>query len=239
MNILAINGSPRGKKGMTWWVLERFIQGMNEAGAEVDTIQLAGKNIKHCTGELACWFKTPGRCIHDDDMELILAAMNNAEALVLATPVYVDGMTGLLKNCIDRMVPLADPHFETREGHMRHPTAGPAPKKIALVSTCGFGELDNFDPLIGHIKAICKNFNATFAGSILRPAAPVIPFATIRHPFKMRSITKAIRAGGMEFVQKGRISEETQEKAAAEIVSKETYLKQANRYFEKMIDKKK
>jgi multimeric flavodoxin WrbA len=239
MNVLTINGSPRGKKGITWWVLERFIQGMNEAGAQVEMIELAGKRISPCSGELACWVKTPGRCIHNDDMELILAAMNNAEALVLATPVYVDGMTGLLKNCIDRMVPLADPHFETRDGHMRHPQAGPVPKKIALVSTCGFGEMDNFDPLIAHVKAICRNFNASFSGSVLRPAAPVIPFAPLRHPLKMRSIVKAIRTAGLEFIRDEKISDDAQAKACAEIIPMETYVKQANHYFEKIINKSK
>ncbi len=237
MNVLTINGSPRGKKGMTWWVLEKFLQGMSEAGAEVTTIHLANKSISHCTGELACWFRTPGRCIHDDDMELVLAAMNDAESLVLATPVYVDGMTGLLKNCIDRMLPLADPHFETRDGHMRHPPATPLPKRFALVSTCGFGEMDNFDSLISHVKAICRNFNAKFAGSVLRPAAPVLPYASFRHPLKMRSISKAIRAAGEEFIRDGMISEETSEKVSAEIISTKSYAKNANRYFERMLNK--
>ena len=62
-------------------------------------------------------------------MDPILDAMREADALVLATPVYVDGMSGTLKNCIDRMVPVADPHIELRGDHCRHPVRGAARTK--------------------------------------------------------------------------------------------------------------
>jgi len=239
MNALVINGSPRGKKGMTWWLLERFIQGMCEAGAQVETIQLSAKHIHHCTGCLVCWLKTPGRCVHHDDMESILESVTKAEALVIASPVYFDGMTGLMKNCMDRMVPLADPHFESREGHTRHPHAKAVPRRVALVSPCGFPEMDNFDPLVEHVRAMCKNMDASFAGAVLRPAAPIIPFATLRHPFKIRSISKAVRQAGLEFTAGGKITDDTAEKAAEEFSPRESYVKDVNRYFDRMLAKRK
>jgi putative NADPH-quinone reductase len=239
MNTLVLNGSPRGKKGMTWWLLERFTQGMCDAGAKVETIQLSTKNIHHCVGCLECWFKTPGRCFHHDDMESVFEALTKAEALVLATPVYFDGMTGLMKNCMDRMVPLADPHFESREGHTRHLHAASAPKRVALVSPCGFPEMDNFNPLVEHVRAMCRNMDARYSGAVLRPAAPIIPFATIRHPFKMRSISKAVRQAGLEFIAGGKITDDTAEKASAEFSSRENYMKDVNRYFDRMLAKKK
>ncbi len=239
MKALVLNGSPRGKGGMTWWLLDRFVQGMEDAGAAVETIQLSSKRISHCLGCLACWFKTPGRCVHDDDMGEVLEAVAGSEAVVLATPVYVDGMTGLLKNCVDRMVPLADPHLETRDGHMRHPHMGSHPGRLALVSPCGYVELDNFTPLVEHVRAICRNLDAKFAGSVLRPAAPIIPYATIRHPFKVRSISKAVRQAGREFVAGGKITDDTAAKASAEIMSRESYMKATNKYFDRMLAKKK
>jgi putative NADPH-quinone reductase len=237
MKILVINGSPRGTHGTTWWVLERFIQGMRDAGGEVETIHLAGKKISPCNGDLACWFQTPGQCIHHDDMDPILAALSAAETCVLGTPIYVDGMTGLLKNCIDRMIPLVDPHFELRDGHLRHPPAGHLPARYALVATCGFSELDNFDPLVMHIRAICRNASAAYAGAILRPAAPILPFGGMLHPFKTYAVAKAIRKGGEELVRTGKISQETEAEAAAEIISRESYERNANKHFEKMLKK--
>jgi multimeric flavodoxin WrbA len=237
MKALVINGSPRGTHGTTWWVLERFIQGLAAGGGEVETIQLAGKKIGHCNGDLACWFRTPGQCIHDDDMDGILAAFHDKDLVVIATPVYVDGMTGLLKNCIDRLVPLVDPHMEMRDGHLRHPAAGPLPKRVALVATCGFAELDNFDPLVAHVRAICRNMNAEFSGALLRPQAPILPHMGLAHPFKMRAVTKAIRSAGEELARDGHISDATAAEAATEIVSAESYGKHANQHFEKILRK--
>jgi len=238
MNALVINGSPRGRKGHTQWLIDRFTRGMEDAGAAVETIQLCTKNIHHCTGCFACWFKTPGHCVHRDDMEPILESFKNADALVLATPVYVDGMTGLLKNCVDRMVPLADPHFETREGHMRHPLTGSLPRRVALVSACGFVERDNFAPLVEHVRAFCRNMDAGFAGAVLRPAAPILHFASIRHPLKTRTISKAVRQAGVEFIAGGKITDDTAERISSDIFSKDAYIKNANKHFDRMLAKK-
>lgn len=235
--MLIINGSPRGTSGATWWVLERFIKGVEAAGKKAEIVNLASKKIHHCTGEWSCWFKTPGVCIHSDDMEGILKSVESAESLVLATPVYVDGMSGLLKNCLDRMIPIADPHFELRDGHLRHPTKKSAIKNIALVSVCGFTELDNFDPLLMHVKAICRNMNAAFAGAVLRPAAPMLPYIPTIHPlfFKLRSLSKAIERAGGEFARTGHISEEVQTAVSVEIISKERYFKEANKHFDEIV----
>jgi multimeric flavodoxin WrbA len=237
MKVLAINGSPSATNGRTWWVLSRFIDGMKEAGAEVTTINLAGKKIHHCTGELACWLKTPGKCIHNDDMNEILPLFQGADAVALATPVYVDGMTGLLKNSIDRLVPIAEPFFEVRDGHTRHPKRNGGPSKVALVSVCGFPEMDNFDPLVHHIQAICRNLNAAFAGSVLRPGAPGIDAAGIFHPFKIRKVSEAIKTAGMEFVRDGKISDETAKAVATDLFTIEEYRDGANREFEKALKK--
>ena len=236
MKFTAINGSPRASNGVTWWVLEKFIQGIEDAGEKVQVINLADKKIHHCTGELACWFKTPGKCIHKDDMGEILAGLAPTENLIIATPVYVDGMTGLMKNFFDRIVPCADPHFEMRNGHLRHLERGSIKiKRVALVSVCGFFELDNFNPLVEHIKAICKNMNAEFSGAVLRPAGPMFPEIPTIHPlfFKLRALTKAIKQAGNEFASSGKISAETASAISADVITKEDYFKRANEYFDK------
>lgn len=240
MKTIVINASPRGKTGATWWVLEKFISGMEAAGETPEVIHLAGKKIHPCTGELACWFKTPGQCIHKDDMDDLIPMLVKAESVIFATPVYVDGMTGLLKNFIDRLVPTADPHFEMINGHCRHVSRSEMKvRRVGLVSVCGFHELDNFDPLVVHMKAISRNFKAEYAGAVLRPAAPMFPEIPTIHPlfFKIRAVKKAIEKAGIEFVKDGRISEETARDAAADIVSKEDYFKVVNEEFDKMLAK--
>ncbi len=237
MNILVLNGSPRGAKGMTARILALFTEGMQDAGTHVTTITLAEKKIHHCTGEFACWFKTPGTCIHRDDMDDILALFSRHEGIVLATPVYVDGMTGLMKNCLDRMVPVVKPFFEMREEHMRHPRTTSVSQNVALLSVCGFNELDNFDPLIHHVQAICKNMNAAYAGAVLRPGAPGMDAAKFVHPFKLHRIKAALRAAGKEFATEGIIRKDTTLAAAQELFATAKYVNEGNKRFHKMLEK--
>ena len=94
MKILAINGSPRGESGNTEVILKPFLKGCEEAGAEIETIYLKDKDIKHCSGCFTCWTKTPGKCIHKDDMEELLHKISQADIMVYATPLYYYTVTG-------------------------------------------------------------------------------------------------------------------------------------------------
>ena len=69
MKILAINSSPRsGGRSKTELMLNHLVEGMQEAGADVEVVNLREKNIKNCIGCFTCWTKTPGKCLHKDDM---------------------------------------------------------------------------------------------------------------------------------------------------------------------------
>ncbi len=109
MKAIAINGSPKMDGGNTALVLNPFLEGMKEAGAEVEVLYTKRLSINPCQGDYICWLKTPGKCIHEDDMEMVLPKLAGADIWVFATPVYVDGMSGPMKNFIDRMLPLVEP----------------------------------------------------------------------------------------------------------------------------------
>ncbi|MFG1691625.1 NAD(P)H-dependent oxidoreductase, partial [Gemmatimonadota bacterium] len=47
--------------------------------------------------------------------------LREAEVWVLATPVFVDGISGPMKDLLDRFIPLIQPFVELRDGHCRHP----------------------------------------------------------------------------------------------------------------------
>ena len=167
MKVVALNGSPAMSQGNTAMILTPFLDGMRSAGAEVESFNIKRLNINPCQGEFNCWLKTPGQCFQQDDMQMLLPKLAASDVLVLATPVYVDGITGPMKNLLDRLIPLAEPFFELRDGHCRHPVReGTSSAKLVLVSNCGFWELDNFDPLLVHMQAVCKNMGAEFAGDI-------------------------------------------------------------------------
>jgi len=121
MKIIVFNGSHRGKNGNTHVMVEEFSYGARDVGAEVENIFLVKKEIKPCSGCFDCWFKTPGKCILKDDMEEMLQKFISSDIVVFATPVYVDNITGIMKNFIDRLIPLIDTHYEKdEEGECRH-----------------------------------------------------------------------------------------------------------------------
>jgi multimeric flavodoxin WrbA len=125
MEALAINGSPRGDRGVTARVLAPFLEGMREGGAGVELLRTCELDVGPCLGCWKCWTETKGACVQGDDMQDIHPKLSGADVLVLATPVFVDGMTGPLKNLLDRCVALLHPSMVVRGGRQRHPLRDP------------------------------------------------------------------------------------------------------------------
>lgn len=69
MKVLAINGSPNKDKGNTAIILNPFLEGMRETGADVRLYYTEDLTVNPCKGDLSCYLRTPGKCIHNDDNE--------------------------------------------------------------------------------------------------------------------------------------------------------------------------
>ncbi len=233
MKALAFNGSPRMEKGNTALILTPFLEGMREAGADVELFYMRKLKINPCTGEFNCWLKSPGKCYQDDDMNMLYPKLREADIWVLATPVYVDGVCGSMKNLLDRMLPLLQPFFELREGHCRHPLRERIKNgKVVLVSNCGFWETDNFDPLLVHMKAFCKNAAREFGGALLRPHGPELR-RMMKRGLLVEDILEAAKEAGRQLVENGEMSAETLKIVSRELVPLETYVQRENAYFER------
>ena len=231
MVVLGFNGSPRAQNGITDRLLQNFLAGANEGGAETETIYLAKKKIKYCSGCFSCWLVHPGRCIHkDDDMPELMQKMKRSDILVYASPVYVDGITALMKTFMERCMPNAQPFVEVRDGHTRHPLRGKGARimKMAFLSTCGFGERDNFDPVIHHMEAASKNMKLEFLGALIRPMGPFLDLIAVKDPEKVKRIDGAFRQAGFAAVTKGFISDEIREAACEPIMTREEFIEALN-----------
>lgn len=236
MNVVAINSSPNMDKGNTALLLGPFLEGMREAGAEVELFYTKKLDINPCQGEFNCWLKTPGKCFQQDDMQMLLPKIAGADIRVLATPLYVDGISGPAKNLLDRMIPLAQPFFELRDGHCRHPgRKGVNGGKLVLVSNCGFWEMDNFDPALVHIKAACKNLGTEFAGALLRPHGPALS-AMMRMGLPVSDVLEAAKEAGRQLVRDGRMSAETLKVVSRELLPLEMYVQIINQNFQATLD---
>ena len=86
MKVLAFNCSPKMNKGNTALILNPFLEGMREAGAEVELFYTKKLKINPCQGEGNCGFKTPGECFQKDDMQMLYPKLRDADIWVFAPP---------------------------------------------------------------------------------------------------------------------------------------------------------
>ena len=159
MNILLINGSPKGKRSNSLRLALSFVEGLKSQkegqGEKVDFDQLdvASLNVGPCKGCFACWKKTPGVCVIKDDMPQIIEKQLKADVIVWSFPLYYFNVPGLLKNLIDRQLPMSEPFMAERSDGFgngshtaRYDMSG---KRHILISTCGFYTArENYDSVI-------------------------------------------------------------------------------------------
>jgi multimeric flavodoxin WrbA len=236
MKVLAFNCSPRMDNGNTALILNPFLEGMKEVGAEVELFYTRKLKINPCHGGFICWLKTPGECWQKDDMQMLYPKLREADIYVFGTPVYVDGVSGPMKNLLDRIIPLVQPFFELRDGHCRHLVReGYKHGKMVLVSNSGFWEMDNFDPLLVHTEAFCRNGAMEFAGALLRPHGEALR-PMMKMGISLDDVFEAAREAGRQLVRDGRMSAETLNIVSRELVPLEMYIKAASEMFQQTLD---
>ena len=108
MNVLILNGSPR-QNGNTAAMANAFAEGAMEAGHKVSIVPVAQKKISGCLACEYCHTKGKGACIQKDDMQEIYSLLQDADMLILASPIYYHGFSGQLKCAIDRFYSIAYP----------------------------------------------------------------------------------------------------------------------------------
>jgi len=107
MKIIGISGSPR--KGNSERMLTRLLEKISGYGVEVESLLLRKMDIRRCKGCLACeegGKDRPGICQIKDDMQDDYPKLLVADVIVLASPVYFEMLSGLLKDFLDRTCPI-------------------------------------------------------------------------------------------------------------------------------------
>jgi multimeric flavodoxin WrbA len=235
IRVVVINGSPRKDKGNTAMILNPFTEGMRKAGADFDFFYTKNLKLKPCTGQMQCWWKTPGECYIKDDMQKLYPKLREANILILATPVYIP-LPGEMQIVINRLCPLIKPLLETREGRTRARLHDDVRlQKVLLVSTGGWWEKENFDIVIHIVKEFAECTNVEFAGAVIRP-----------HAFLMKkkgeltkdgeTVLDAVRKAGYEFIKNGRLSEQILDTIRRPLISQEELRQRNNRALQSISD---
>jgi multimeric flavodoxin WrbA len=109
MKIVTLLGSPRSK-GISTTIANRLTTTAAGLGAETRTFELNRLTYRGCQGCYVCKTRLD-HCVLDDDLAEVLHAASEADALVLATPVYYGDVTGQLKCFIDRTFSWLKPDY--------------------------------------------------------------------------------------------------------------------------------
>jgi multimeric flavodoxin WrbA len=188
MNIIAINGSPRAKKANTYQILKSLLQGMEKIGAKTKIINLSQLNIKYCKGCRSCLKNTSGNCVIKDDMFELLKKISKADLIIYGTPLHFFTMTGLIKNFIDRTLPLVRRKIKKQ--------------KMFLVSPCGCPSMEQFKLLIETFKYIAKMTGVQYLGEILRT------IANFEDKEKKEKYFKLLYLAGQQLIESNKIDDE-------------------------------
>lgn len=97
--VLCIAGSPR-RDGNSDRLLAEAMRGARDAGLAVEHLVIQRLSFSACLECGGC--AREGRCIVDDAMGEVFAALDRTDHLIIATPIFFMGVPGKLKSLIDR-----------------------------------------------------------------------------------------------------------------------------------------
>lgn len=117
--IIFLNASPRKDKN-TATLLKEVQRGAEEAGADVQYINLIDLSFSGCRSCFACkrtGNKCGGICVLKDDLRPVLEKITEADALVIGSPIYWHNTTGMFRNFIERLLfPILRYDFDPETG---------------------------------------------------------------------------------------------------------------------------
>jgi len=162
--VIIVLGSPR-KNGNCATLAEHASAGVRSCGAKVEMIYLHGLTMEPCNACDACQTATDTDCIIDDELTALLPRLRQADALILAGPVYWFTFTAQTKLFIDRA-------FYALNGPQGHALKG---KPLGMLMT--YGDIDPFTSgAVNALRAfqdICRFIEAPVAGLVYGSATAV------------------------------------------------------------------
>jgi multimeric flavodoxin WrbA len=153
-NVLILKGSPR-ERGNSATLADQAAAGAKAAGARVEAFYLHGMDIRPCDACDLCVEKQGG-CVIEDDMQLLYPKLLQADAILIASPVYWFTFSAQTKLCIDRWYALETPKGNALAG-----------KRIGIILTYadtdpytsgGINAIRTFQDMFRYIRAEIVGF---------------------------------------------------------------------------------
>lgn len=222
----------------TFFMVENLRKGLEEGGANVEIVKLKEKKINYCAGCYQCWTKTPGKCIHQDDMGELLKYFDSADLMVFASPLYVFSVNGRMKSFLDRMIPYIKPYMAFDNlGNTYHPKRFKNIPPIVVVSAGGFPEVGhNFDGLRTLFRDYANHMEgSSIRGELILPAAEFLSIKAFE--FRRDLVASLCKDAGKSLVEKGYIPVEIM-RQVSNIGMQKSYFGQLSNIFWENLDGK-
>lgn len=100
-NVLLINGSPHGAGGCTQTALEEVARTLNSEHIDTQIVHIGHRDIRGCIACYKCAER--GRCVFDDEVNRVAPLFEQADGLVVGSPVYYGSAAGMLVSFLDRL----------------------------------------------------------------------------------------------------------------------------------------
>lgn len=139
MKVLMINGSPHAE-GNTYVALAEMKKVFEAEGIEVEIVQVGNKAIRGCVACYSC--SKTGRCVFDDEVNEIAKKFEEADGLVIGSPVYYAAANATLIALLDRL--FYSSHFNKT---MKVGAAVAAARRGGLTAT--FDQLNKYFTICG------------------------------------------------------------------------------------------
>ena len=134
--ILIINGSYRSD-GITDQTVDVAINVLEESGSEVENVFLRESQIEFCLNCRECTQQpgdVPGECVLGDDMQNLVARIEQADGYILASPTNFGSVTASFKCFMERLIVYA--YWPWGEISPRYRKTNSKRKKAMLISSC-------------------------------------------------------------------------------------------------------
>ncbi len=159
--VLGISGSP-SRNGNTELLISEFMKGAKASGHETELILLTELKISPCTSCDSC--QKNGKCVINDDMQLMHKKLLEADYIAFASPIYFGGVSAQLKSFIDRCQALWSKKYILKKTLINPDKVG---RSGYFISTAGSKDYNKvFDGAVLVIKAIFNTLDIKYKGGL-------------------------------------------------------------------------
>ncbi len=142
MKVAAFNGSPR-KEGNTFHAIKIAADELAKQGIETEIIHVGNQLVQGCMACGGCAKNKNEKCVYaDDDVNLWIQKMKEADGIIIGSPVHYSGIAGTMKSFLDRAFYVAG----VNDGMLRHKVGA------AVVAVRRSGGVTTFDQLNHYIN---------------------------------------------------------------------------------------